>query len=56
MIYSLCSHLVPEWQGGNERVLSEGIMDGNYNKGLNEMLVYLFNHVMAVEAVAVITE
>ena len=31
-------------------------MDGNYNKGLNEMLVYLFNHVMAVEAVAVITE
>ena len=56
MIYSLCSHLVPEWQGGNERVLSEGIMDGNYNKGLNEMLVYLFNHVMAVEAAAVITE
>ena len=28
----------------------------NYSKGLNEMLVSLFNHVMDVEADAVITE
>lgn len=31
-------------------------MEGKYNKGLNEMLVSLFNHVMAVESDAVITE
>lgn len=31
-------------------------MEGKYNKGLNEMLVNLFNHVMAVESEAVITE
>lgn len=31
-------------------------MDRKYNKGLNEMLVNLFNHVMAVESDAVITE
>ncbi|MBO4846924.1 MAG: MarR family transcriptional regulator [Lachnospiraceae bacterium] len=33
-----------------------GNMEGKYNKGLNEMLVNLFNHVMAVESEAVITE
>lgn len=31
-------------------------MNTKYNKGLNEMLVNLFNHVMAVESDAVITE
>lgn len=31
-------------------------MKEKYNKGLNEMLVSLFNHVMAVESEAVITE
>lgn len=31
-------------------------MEGKYNRGLNEMLVNLFNHVMAVESDAVITE
>lgn len=31
-------------------------MEVKYNRGLNEMLVNLFNHVMAVESEAVITE